>query len=58
MTMWTSLMIRYRYWVMAAVLAITLGLMSRIGSLQVVLSSDNMAPQSNHYIKTGNRRSA
>ena len=54
MTMWSSLMIRYRYWVMAAVLAITLGLMSRIGSLQVVLSSDNMAPQSNHYIKTGN----
>ena len=54
MTMWINLMIRYRYWVIGAVLAVTLGLMSRIGHLQVILSSDNMAPQSNHYIKTGN----
>jgi len=54
MTTWINLMIRYRYWVMAAVLAVTVGLMSQIGHLQIIVSSDNMVPQSNHYIKTGN----
>ena len=54
MTTWINLMIRYRYWVMGAVLAVTAALMSQIGHLQIVVSSDNMLPQSNHYIKTGN----
>jgi len=54
MTTWINLMIRYRYWVMGAVLAVTVGLMSQIGHLQIIVSSDNMLPQSNHYIKTGN----
>jgi len=54
MTMWINLMIRYRYWVMGAVLAVTVGLMSQIGHLQIIVSSDNMVPQSNHYVRTGN----
>jgi predicted RND superfamily exporter protein len=54
MTTWINLMIRYRFWVIGVVLAVTIGLMSQIGHLQVVVSSDNMVPQSNHYIKTGN----
>jgi hypothetical protein len=41
MTRWINLMIRYRYWVMGAVLAVTAGLMSQIGHLQIVVSSDN-----------------
>jgi predicted RND superfamily exporter protein len=53
MTMWIQLMIRYRYWVMGVVLAVTVGLMSQIKHLEVILSSDNMMPQSNHYIQTG-----
>ena len=53
MTTWINLMIRHRYWVMAAVLAITLGLASQIGNLEVILSSDNMLPQSNHYAQAG-----
>jgi len=54
MTTWINLMIRFRYWVMGAVLAVTAGLMTQIGHLQIIVSSDNMLPQSNHYIKTGN----
>src|SRR5579859_6489776 len=54
MTTWINLMIRYRYWVMGAVLAVTAGLMSQIGHLQIIVSSDNMVPQSNHYVRTGN----
>src|SRR5882757_4627061 len=54
MTTWMNLMIRHRYWVMGAVLAVTFGLMSQIGHLEVIVSSDNMVPQSNHYIRTGN----
>jgi len=54
MTTWINLMIRHRYWVMGAVLAVTFGLMSQIGHLEVIVSSDNMVPQSNHYIRTGN----
>jgi hypothetical protein len=53
MTAWINLVIRYRYGVMGIVLLVTLGLMSQIGHLEVILSSDNRAPQSNHYIKTG-----
>jgi predicted RND superfamily exporter protein len=52
--MWINLMIRHRYWVMGIVLTVTLGLMSQIRHLEVILSSDNMLPQSNHYIRTGN----
>jgi predicted RND superfamily exporter protein len=54
MTAWINLMISYRYWVMGAVLAVTVGLMSQIGHLQIIVSSDNMVPQSNHYVRTGN----
>ncbi len=54
MTTWINQMIRYRYWVMGAVLAVTVGLMSQIGHLQIIVSSDNMVPQSNHYVRTGN----
>jgi len=53
MTTWINLMIRHRYWVMGVVLAITVGLMSQIGHLEVILSSDNMLPQSNHYAQAG-----
>jgi uncharacterized protein len=54
MTTWINLMIRYRYWVMGAVLAVTVGLMSQIRHLEIIVSSDNMVPQSNHYVRTGN----
>jgi predicted RND superfamily exporter protein len=54
MTTWINLMIRHRYWVMGAVLAVTIGLMSQIRHLEIIVSSDNMLPQSNHYIRTGN----
>jgi uncharacterized protein len=54
MATWINLMIRYRYWVMGVVLAVTAGLMSQIGHLRIIVSSDNMVPQSNHYVKTGN----
>jgi len=54
MTTWINQMIRYRYWVMGAVLAVTVGLMSQIGHLQIIVSSDNMVPQSNHFVRTGN----
>jgi len=54
MTTWIDLMIRHRYWVMGAVLAVTIGLMSQIRHLEIIVSSDNMLPQSNHYIRTGN----
>src|SRR5258708_34263886 len=54
MTTWINLMIRYRYWVMGAVLAVTVGLMSQIRHLDIIVSSDNMVPQSNHYVRTGN----
>jgi predicted RND superfamily exporter protein len=54
MTAWTHLMIRHRYWVMGVVLAITVGLMSQIGHLTIVVNSDNMMPQSNHYVRIGN----
>ena len=47
-------MIRHRFWVMGVVLAATFGFMSQIGHLEVIVSSDNMVPQSNHYIRTGN----
>ncbi len=49
-----NLMIRHRFWVTGVVLAVTFGLMSQIGHLEVIVSSDNMVPQSNHYIRTGN----
>jgi uncharacterized protein len=54
MTTWINLMIRFRWWVMGAVLAVTVGLVSQIGHLRIIVSSDNFLPQSNHYIKTGN----
>lgn len=54
MTTWINLMIRYRWWVMGAVLAVTVGLMSQIGHLHIIVSSDNFLPQSNRYIRTGN----
>lgn len=53
MEAWVKLMIRRRYWVMGAVLAVTVGLMSQIGHLELILSSDNMLPRSNHYARTG-----
>ena len=56
MTAWTNLMIRYRYWVMGIVIALTFGLMSQIGHLTIIVNSDNMMPQSNHFSRTGNLR--
>src|SRR5258708_39564609 len=53
MTAWINLMIRHRYWVMGVISLLTLGLLSQIRNLEVILSSDNMMPQSNHYIQTG-----
>jgi predicted RND superfamily exporter protein len=53
MTKWINLMIRRRYWVMGIVLAVTLVLMSQIGHLTVVVNSDNMLPESNHFARIG-----
>jgi len=50
-----NLMIRHRFWVTGVVLAVTFGLMSQIGHLEVIVSSDNMVPQSNPYIRPGNQ---
>lgn len=54
MTAWTHLMIRHRFWVMGIVIAITIGLMSQIGHLTIIVNSDNMLPQSNHFVRIGN----
>jgi predicted RND superfamily exporter protein len=54
MTAWTHLMIRHRYWVMGIVIALTVGLMSQIGHLTIIVNSDNMMPQSNHFVRIGN----
>jgi predicted RND superfamily exporter protein len=47
-------MIRHRFWVIGVVLGVTFGLVSQIRHLEVIVSSDNMVPQSNPYIRTGN----
>jgi predicted RND superfamily exporter protein len=54
MTTWINLMIRHRFWVMGVVMAVTIGLISQIRHLEIIVSSDNMVPQSNHYVRTGN----
>jgi predicted RND superfamily exporter protein len=54
MTTWVNLMIRRRYWVMGIVIALTAGLMSQIGHLTIIVNSDNMMPQSNHFVRIGN----
>lgn len=53
MKSWIIFMIQKREWVIGICILFTLALMSQIGHLEVVLSSDNMLPQSNHYVKTG-----
>src|SRR5882757_8211681 len=53
METWIKLMIRRRYWVMGAVLAVTVGLTSQIGHLAVIVNTDDILPQSNHYVQTG-----
>jgi len=46
-------MIRHKKWVIGICFLFTFALMSQIGHLEVILSSDNMLPQSNRYIKAG-----
>lgn len=52
MRTWIELMIEKRKWVIGICILITLGLMSQLKNLAVVISSDNFMPQSNHYVKT------
>ena len=54
MRSWISFVIRKRKWVIAICALVTILLMSQLQRLAVVLTSDNMLPQSNHYIKVGN----
>jgi predicted RND superfamily exporter protein len=54
MKTWINFVIAKRVWVIVAVLLFTTGLLSQFSRFQVVLSSDNMMPQSNHYVITGN----
>jgi uncharacterized protein len=54
MKTWISYIIAKRVWVVAVCALLTLGLMSQLKNLSVVLTSDNMLPQSNHYIRTAN----
>ena len=54
MKTWINFIIEKRVWVIAAVLLFTAGLLSQFSRFQVVLSSDNMMPQSNHYVVVGN----
>lgn len=51
---WIGFVIDNRKWVIAICILTTIGLMSQLQRLTVVISSDNFLPQSNHYIKTGN----
>ena len=46
--------IRYRKYVILATLAITLGLLAQLRSLQVILDPDSSLPQTHPYIATGN----
>src|SRR2546423_14041021 len=54
MKTWINFVIEKRVWVIAAVLLFTAGLLSQFSRFQVVLSGDNMMPQSNHYVVVGN----
>lgn len=54
MKTWISFIIAKRVWVVAMCALLTLGLMSQLRNLSVVLSSDNMLPQSNRFIRTAN----
>src|SRR4051812_48720911 len=54
MKSWINFVLEKRWWVIAGVLLFTVGLLSQFSRLQVVLTSDNMMPQSNHYVLVGN----
>jgi len=54
MKTWINFVVKNRIWVIGAVLLFTAALLSQFSRFQVVLSSDNMMPQSNHYVVTGN----
>ncbi|HEV8542431.1 MAG TPA: hypothetical protein VGR78_08565, partial [Verrucomicrobiae bacterium] len=54
MKTWINFVIKRRVWVIGAVVLFTVGLLSQFSRFQVVLSSDNMMPQSNHYVIVGN----
>jgi uncharacterized protein len=54
MKTWISLMIEKRKWVIVICLLFTCVLLSQIMHLEVIINSDNMLPQSNPYIRTGN----
>ena len=54
MKTWIGFVIAQRKWVIGLCALVTIGLMSQLQHLAVVISSDNFLPQSNHYIGTGN----
>jgi len=54
MKTWINFVIEKRGWVIGAVLVFTAALISQFSRLQVVLTSDNMLPQANHYVLVGN----
>lgn len=47
---WIAFVIRNRKWAVGLCLLFTAALLSRFGSLKIVISGDNFLPQSNHYI--------
>ncbi len=53
MKTWISIVIRFRFLVMAACLLLTAGLASQIPKLQIIINSDNFIPRSNHYAIVG-----
>lgn len=53
MKTWITLVIRFRFFVIAACMLVTVGFASQIPRLQIIINSDNFIPKSNHYAITG-----
>ncbi len=54
MNTWIKAMVRYRRWVLFASFVATLGLLSQLKSLSVIIDPDNTLPQTHPYIRVGN----
>jgi uncharacterized protein len=54
MNTWIKAMVKYRRWVLAASIVATLGLVSQLKSLSIIIDPDNTLPQTHPYIVVGN----
>jgi hydrophobe/amphiphile efflux-3 (HAE3) family protein len=55
MRAWAEMVVRNRLWILLAMLAITLALVSRMGQLHVEIDPNRFLPQSNPYVVTSDR---